>query len=160
MTPEQKTKLDGHQPDCRWETITLKECSYRDTHHYCPHSEHGCTCTKETAFMSPREKIEKEFDERLGTYTNEYGYVHNIPNYDAIKYFIFSTIDSVEKEVRAEYPNPSYSQEEVNRQVIRVLAAKAERIEHLKNNCPDCVNDSIVKGINEVLSIAQDILKS
>ena len=33
--------------------------------------------------LSTREKIEKEFDEKLGTYTNEYGYVHNIPNYGA-----------------------------------------------------------------------------
>lgn len=33
-----------HLPSCRWERTTLGECEYRDTHHYCPHEEHACTC--------------------------------------------------------------------------------------------------------------------
>ncbi len=35
---------DQHRPDCRWEQTTSDECQYRDTHHYCPHPEHACTC--------------------------------------------------------------------------------------------------------------------
>lgn len=34
------------------------------------------------------EDIMKEFDETVGTYTNEYGYVRNIPNYGKIKSFL------------------------------------------------------------------------
>jgi hypothetical protein len=30
-----------HHADCRWETA---DCSYRETHHYCPHPEHACNC--------------------------------------------------------------------------------------------------------------------
>jgi hypothetical protein len=33
-----------HSKDCRWQITTLEQCEYRDTHHYCPHPEHACTC--------------------------------------------------------------------------------------------------------------------
>lgn len=33
-----------HSKDCRWNLTTLEQCEYRDTHHYCPHPEHACTC--------------------------------------------------------------------------------------------------------------------
>lgn len=36
-----------HQPDCKWERTTPVECVYRQTHNYCPHAEHTCTCTVE-----------------------------------------------------------------------------------------------------------------
>jgi hypothetical protein len=35
---------DKHEPDCRWEKTTPYECEFRNTHFYCPHPEHGCTC--------------------------------------------------------------------------------------------------------------------
>lgn len=35
-----------HEEDCRWEMTTLEECGYRQTHHYCPHPEHACSCVK------------------------------------------------------------------------------------------------------------------
>lgn len=36
--------MNLHAPDCRWLLTTPDECSYRTTHHYCPHSEHACSC--------------------------------------------------------------------------------------------------------------------
>lgn len=36
--------MPEHKKDCRWELIKSDECSYRDTHHYCPHQEHACNC--------------------------------------------------------------------------------------------------------------------
>lgn len=36
----------AHQPDCQWQRTTTAECDYRTTHHYCPHPEHACTCTR------------------------------------------------------------------------------------------------------------------
>ena len=33
-----------HNKDCRWHLTTLEQCEYRDTHNYCPHPEHACTC--------------------------------------------------------------------------------------------------------------------
>ncbi len=36
--------MPDHLPDCAWEQTAPDECVYRDTHHYCPHSEHACTC--------------------------------------------------------------------------------------------------------------------
>lgn len=33
-----------HQPNCAWEQTTSAECDYRETHYYCPHLEHTCTC--------------------------------------------------------------------------------------------------------------------
>lgn len=33
-----------HTADCRWEKTTAAECEYRETHYYCPHREHECTC--------------------------------------------------------------------------------------------------------------------
>jgi hypothetical protein len=47
-----------HEPECRWEKTTPYECEFRNTHHYCPHPEHGCTCelvecaTKATAILT------------------------------------------------------------------------------------------------------------
>lgn len=32
-----------HLKSCRWIFI---ECSYKETHEYCPHPEHGCTCLR------------------------------------------------------------------------------------------------------------------
>jgi len=31
----------NHDKDCAWE---LADCEYKETHHYCPHPEHACTC--------------------------------------------------------------------------------------------------------------------
>jgi hypothetical protein len=33
-----------HVPECAWERTTLDACVYRQTHNYCPHPEHACTC--------------------------------------------------------------------------------------------------------------------
>jgi hypothetical protein len=33
-----------HVADCRWERTTAVECEYKETHHYCPHPEHACSC--------------------------------------------------------------------------------------------------------------------
>ena len=30
-----------HTTDCAW---SLADCDYKQTHHYCPHPEHACTC--------------------------------------------------------------------------------------------------------------------
>jgi predicted RNase H-like nuclease (RuvC/YqgF family) len=30
-----------HQDNCKWENA---DCQYRETHEYCPHPEHACTC--------------------------------------------------------------------------------------------------------------------
>jgi len=37
-----------HQKDCNWEKTTNEQCEYKDTHFYCPHPEHACTCVRET----------------------------------------------------------------------------------------------------------------
>ncbi len=44
---------------------------------------------------------EKRF-EKIGTYTNEYGYVHKIPNHDLILAFIRTEIQEAEKRGRNE----------------------------------------------------------
>lgn len=36
---------ETHAADCVWQRITSAECEYRDTHHYCPHLEHACSCS-------------------------------------------------------------------------------------------------------------------
>ncbi len=36
-----------HKPECQWEKTKSTECEYRETHHYCPHKEHSCTCEQE-----------------------------------------------------------------------------------------------------------------
>ena len=36
--------MSVHDPSCRWEKLTSRECSWRDTHAYCPHEEHSCDC--------------------------------------------------------------------------------------------------------------------
>ena len=46
------TPQSEHRADCRWELTTPAECEYRQTHHYCPHREHACTCPPE-APMTP-----------------------------------------------------------------------------------------------------------
>lgn len=33
-----------HDDECAWAKTTPDECSWRTTHHYCPHPEHACTC--------------------------------------------------------------------------------------------------------------------
>lgn len=33
-----------HRPDCRWERTTSANCAFRETHEYCPHPHHACTC--------------------------------------------------------------------------------------------------------------------
>jgi hypothetical protein len=33
-----------HAPECAWEQTTPADCQYRQTHYYCPHPEHACTC--------------------------------------------------------------------------------------------------------------------
>lgn len=39
---------DTHGPDCRWHKTTPADCEYRETHQYCPHEEHACTCAAHT----------------------------------------------------------------------------------------------------------------
>ena len=46
-----------HQSDCQWEKTTAAECEYRETHHYCPHPEHACTCKKEAEEEKPQPLI-------------------------------------------------------------------------------------------------------
>lgn len=36
--------MNTHQASCNWAKTTPEECEYRNTHHYCPHDEHACTC--------------------------------------------------------------------------------------------------------------------
>lgn len=36
--------MTEHMRSCRWENTSKEQCSYRDTHHYCPHPEHACNC--------------------------------------------------------------------------------------------------------------------
>ncbi len=38
-----------HTANCKWITAN---CSYKETHEYCPHPEHTCTC-KETEVRCP-----------------------------------------------------------------------------------------------------------
>lgn len=54
--------------------------------------------------MTPKNisEIGKLFEEKLGTYTNEYGYVHNIPNLKHIKLFLTSTIIELLSSLRME----------------------------------------------------------
>lgn len=50
---------ETHNANCRWRRTTSAECAYRNTHHYCPHPEHACTCP-------PRTKpYEQHLDERM-----------------------------------------------------------------------------------------------
>lgn len=32
-----------HEKDCAWEKA---DCEYKETHYYCPHPEHTCSCVK------------------------------------------------------------------------------------------------------------------
>lgn len=53
-----------------------------------------------------REEIpewEQRFDEELGNYTNEYGYVHKIPNHKEIKDFILAEIEAAEKRTKEDF---------------------------------------------------------
>lgn len=38
-----------HQPTCQWQQTAAEQCAYRQTHYYCPHPEHACSCE-----LSPR----------------------------------------------------------------------------------------------------------
>lgn len=38
-----------HGDDCTWRRTTSAECEYRDTHNYCPHPEHACSCPPSSA---------------------------------------------------------------------------------------------------------------
>ena len=33
--------MKKHHKNCNWEKA---DCSYKKTHHYCPHPEHACNC--------------------------------------------------------------------------------------------------------------------
>lgn len=34
----------NHTSNCRWQLTTPEACEYRQTHQYCPHREHRCSC--------------------------------------------------------------------------------------------------------------------
>ena len=34
----------NHDEKCNWEKTKPEECEYKETHNYCPHEEHACTC--------------------------------------------------------------------------------------------------------------------
>jgi hypothetical protein len=46
-----------HRPDCRWQQTTPGQCEYRQTHHYCPHAEHACTCLSPPDTPAPAEGL-------------------------------------------------------------------------------------------------------
>lgn len=48
-----------HAVDCVWELTTSAQCEYRDTHHYCPHSEHACTCPEVSGELSDNPTLEE-----------------------------------------------------------------------------------------------------
>jgi hypothetical protein len=33
-----------HVPACRWERTTPSQCEFRESHNFCPHPEHACSC--------------------------------------------------------------------------------------------------------------------
>lgn len=35
-----------HPDNCKWQKTKPEECEYRETHEYCPHDEHACSCMK------------------------------------------------------------------------------------------------------------------
>jgi hypothetical protein len=37
-------EVEGHDPECQWEKTSPADCAFRETHEYCPHPEHACTC--------------------------------------------------------------------------------------------------------------------
>lgn len=41
-----------HDKDCAWEKA---DCEYKETHEYCPHPEHACTCTPKE--ISPEDQV-------------------------------------------------------------------------------------------------------
>lgn len=60
---------DTHDVNCRWRRTASTECAYRDTHNYCPHPEHACTC-------APRTKsLEQHLDERMITANDVLGFL-------------------------------------------------------------------------------------
>ena len=63
-----------HQPICKWEMTTSEQCEYKDTHHYCQHKEHECTCVADkgqVALISDVEALLKEIvDGEFGDFTN------------------------------------------------------------------------------------------
>lgn len=58
-----------HNVDCRWQRTTSAECAYRDTHNYCPHPEHACTCPPRT------KSLEQHLDERMITANDVLGFL-------------------------------------------------------------------------------------
>ncbi len=41
----------NHEKDCAWE---LADCEYKQTHNYCPHEDHACTCAPNKEPLSER----------------------------------------------------------------------------------------------------------
>lgn len=81
---------------------------------------------KETT--TPKESWEERFDEKLGTYTTEYGYVNNIPKYNEIKSFI----SEVRKEAMMEVLNVAdefFKRASTNEQCVDFIKSLREQIE-------------------------------
>lgn len=66
-----------HHPDCNW---TKADCSYKNTHHYCPHQEHACNC-KELGHDTGSRTIEwliSEIEERRNIAKKNYNQYNKI----------------------------------------------------------------------------------
>lgn len=50
--------MADHVADCRWERTTPAECEYRETHHYCPHPEHACSCPRVPLSTEPPQFVD------------------------------------------------------------------------------------------------------
>jgi hypothetical protein len=61
-----------HDKNCVWAKTTESDCSYKSTHHYCPHPEHQCSCIKvqyashPMASVSSDERINQHLEYRVG----------------------------------------------------------------------------------------------
>lgn len=60
---------EAHNVNCRWQRVTSAECAFRDTHNYCPHPEHACTCPPRT------KSLEQHLDERMITANDVLGFL-------------------------------------------------------------------------------------
>lgn len=56
---EDNTFVFQHGADCAWERTTSAECEYKDTHNYCPHPEHACTCPQISNDISDNPTLEE-----------------------------------------------------------------------------------------------------
>ncbi|KKK93263.1 hypothetical protein LCGC14_2694630 [marine sediment metagenome] len=57
-----------HYKDCAWERA---DCEWKETHNYCPHPEHACTCAPEEDEVQSRQRALDELtklSEDLGLY--------------------------------------------------------------------------------------------